>query len=410
MTRSNEQNNKASYFVIILIIIAVVVYEALVITLLYKELNATSLRATEVTLILLGLLFLPMLFFLLSKSLGGMRLFNIKVGSFQVQIEGLEKKVERTNIKIEEKAMELAEQLEGKLSTAEQTLYPLIGGPNAFTIERLKQKRVIIGSKDFAANIVVAELIAQYLELNGIQCERRIPNGGTVTNYAALANGWIDLFVDYTGTGCMLFNLDFHNKSITDILNKLNELSKERFNFEWMQPLGTKTNYCLIMEQAFADKNNIDKISDINEYGLGNLRFCANYEFMNRLDGFPGLKDRYKLRFQTEDVVSYSDRYNSLITGKADVSVGFTTDPSIKALNLKILEDDLEFFPDYFETPLVRTEALKHVAGLESLINDIKNLKLADNDITTMIHDYNSNVDSLGNSVKKMLKSKMSSA
>jgi osmoprotectant transport system substrate-binding protein len=408
MTTSIDQNNKELTYIKILIIVAVIVYEAFIITFLCKELFSTSLRATWAIFTLLGLLFLPLLIFLLSKSkfLGVTKSLIFKAGSFQVEIQRLEQK-------IEEKSQELYEQLEGKLSTAEQTLYPLVGGPNAFTMERLKQKRIIIGSKNFAANIVIAEFVAQYLESNGIQCDRRFRYGGTATNYAALSNGWIDLFVDYTGTGCLLFNINFHkfhNKNseqiLNDLLKELNKLSKERFQFEWMQPLGTKTDYCVVMKQAFADENSIVKISDINEYGLGKLRFCANYEFMNRLDGFLGLKKRYNLKFLTENVVSYSETYNYLVTDKADVTVGHTTDPDIKALKLKTLEDDLQYFPDYFETPLVRTEALKTIPGLKDHINEIKNLKLTNDDISTMIHDYNSNAESLTVSVKNMLERK----
>lgn len=403
MQTQEERSKKNAQLVTKILIASACVYEILIVILLSKELSLSLMRATDTVLILLGLLFLPFLFLLIGRTLGGASFINVKAGNLEVQVKGLEEKVDQANENIEKKTKELAEQLEGKLSTAEQTLYPLVGGPNEFTSSRYEHKRIIVGSKDFSANIVVAELMAQYLELNGIQCERRIPNGGTITNYAALINGWIDLFVDYTGTGCMLLNLDFHELSKDEILTTLDQMSKERFGFEWMTPLGTKTNYCLVMEKSFADENNINSISDINKHGLGKLRFCANYEFMNRLDGFPGLKDNYKLRFTKENIVSYSDRYNYLVTGEADVSVGHTTDPAIRALKLKVLDDDLHFFPDYYETPLVRTEAMAKIPELRDLLNKIKQLEISNDDITTLIHDYETNADSLSSSVKKIL-------
>lgn len=413
MTKSKEKEKKLTRILNRIIIIAVVIYEMLVVTLLYRELIASSLRATQISLVLLGLLFLPLLFLVLGKSLGGTRLFNLKAGSFQVQIENLDEKIEK-------KTRELAKQLEGKVSTAEQTLYPLVGGKNEFANERLSKNRLIIASKDFAANIVVAEFTAQYLEINGIQCDRRFRNGGTTTNYASLANGWIDMFIDYTGTGCMMFNVDFREKSTgeflsaDEILKILNEITKKRYQFEWLRPLGekTKTNYCLVMRQDIADKgkneNKIKNISNINVYGHGRLRFCANFEFMNRLDGFLGMKDKYNLRFLSEDIVSYADRYNYLVNDEADVSVGHTTDPEIRTLNLKILEDDRKFFPDYFETPLVRSDALAKVDGLSDIMNDLPKLQLTNEDISLMIHDYNTNADSLSKSAHKILLDKLS--
>jgi glycine betaine/choline ABC-type transport system substrate-binding protein len=228
-----------------------------------------------------------------------------------------------------------------------------------------------------------------------------------VTNYAALINGWIDMFVDYTGTGCMLFNIDFHDQPHEKILKTLNEICIKRHKFEWMQPLGTKTNYCVVMTQSLADEQKIEKVSDINKLGLSELRFCADYEFMNRSDGYTGLKSKYKLRFAKEEIVSYDDRYNYLATGKAEVSIGHSTDPAIRARKLKILKDDKNYFPDYLETPLVRTEALESIEGLREILEALKDLELTNDDLTTRMHDYENNPGSLSGSVKGLLDEKM---
>ena len=396
------------------VVIAALAYEILVVALLYKELMATSLRATDRVIILLGLLFFPLLLSLMGRLVGGSRLFNLKLpGNLELNIERLQEQVAETknrqleseitiDKKIDRKAQELEEHLDGKLSTAELTLYPIIGGPNVFAKDRLRRRRVIIGSKDFAANIVVAELLAQHMESYGIQCERRIPNGGTVANYACLINGWIDLAVDYTGTGCLFFNIDHRGKSKDEILGILNRLSKERYGLTWLEPLGTKTNYCLVIKTD-AKNGNIDRISDLESWHRGKLRFCGNYEFMNRRDGLLGLKECYNLRFSREIISSYRDRYSLVNSGEADVTIGHTTDPKVNAFGLKVLDDDRKFFPDYYEVPVVRGEALELIAGLETAVSDLAGLKVNDADITSLIQDYEENSDSLNGAVRSLL-------
>ena len=378
--------------------IIAVLFTALVVVLLYNELAASSMRATDHVLVLLALLFLPPLLLVAGQFLWGVASganVILKMGSFQLAIDALKKKVDNQ--------AEIAQEMTGKLSTAEQTLYPMVGGPNAFARRRLEQGRVVIGSKDFAANIVVAELLAQHLDAAGMKIERRIPNGGTVTNYAYLINGWIDLFVDYTGTGCLFLNVEYRGRTVDDILNDLNRLSRERFEVEWMKPLGTRTNYCLVMRDDVAEGKDIREISDIARH-RGKLRFCGNHEFLNRRDGLPGLKEWYGLRFLNEAVCSYTERYRLVHEGEIDVSVGHTTDPEIRHLGLRQLVDNKTFFPEYFEVPIARTEALEAVPGLRDALAAFAKIGIKDEDITSLIQDFRDEASSLREEAGALLK------
>ena len=55
-----------------------------------------------------------------------------------------------------------------------------------------------------------------------------------MTNYACLMNGWIDLFIDYTGTGCLFFNVPYKEPQYQDagklqqILNNSLDDSEDR--------------------------------------------------------------------------------------------------------------------------------------------------------------------------------------
>lgn len=381
-------------------IIAVLAFEILGIALLVKELNEASFRATDRVLILLSLVFLPVLLIFLLRMLEGSKYITVKIlDKLELSFADLEDKVEKHEQRIEE-------QLVGKLSTAEQTLYPLIGGVDIYADERLAKNKIIIGSKDFAANIAISELLAQWLQSHSFQVERRFPNGGTVTNYACLINDWIDVFIDYTGTGCLFMNISHRGKSLDQLIAELNQISMPRYGFEWLKPIGTKTNYCLVMSAEEAEKKRISTISDLAQKSRGRLQFCGNYEFLNRLDGLPGLKPYYNLRFAQEKICSYQERYDLVKDAKSDVAVGHTSDSQIEDYNLVILEDDKEFFPDYFETPIVRNEALEKIPRLRGVLDDFSQLGINEADLTALIQDYSDNPESLTTRAQILLKTK----
>jgi|GEM_PF-5007981 len=381
-------------------IIVAIAFESLGIALLVKELIESSFRATDRVLILLALVFLPVLSLFLVRMFQGSKYVTVKL------LDKLEVSFKDLEVKVEKHEQRIAEQLIGKLSTAEQTLYPLIGGSDVSANERLANKKVIIASKDFAANIVIAELLAQWLQSHSIQVERRFPNGGTITNYACLINDWIDVFVDYTGTGCLFMNISYRGKARDKILEELNWLSISRYGFEWTTPIGTKTNYCLVVSAERAKEMRISTVSELAQKGRGKLQFCGNYEFTNRRDGLPGLKAHYNLRFAEEKICGYQERYDLVRDGKADVAVGHTTDSQIGDYNLVMLDDDKVFFPDYYETPIARNEVLKTIPELRGILNSFSKLGITEQDLTALIQDYSDNPESLATRAQLLLKTK----
>src|SRR5580704_4572883 len=60
---------------------------------------------------------------------------------------------------------------------------------------------VIVGSKNFTEQIVLAELLAQQIEAHStLRVERKVNLGGTLICHQALVAGKIDLYPEYTGT------------------------------------------------------------------------------------------------------------------------------------------------------------------------------------------------------------------
>ena len=80
-------------------------------------------------------------------------------------------------------------------------------------------------------------------------------------------------------------------------------------------------------------------------------------EFVEREDGYPGLKETYQLDLEVMEM-EIGLMYKAVKNGNVDVISGFSTDGRIEAFDLFILEDDKRYFPPYHAAPLVRLETL----------------------------------------------------
>ncbi len=105
------------------------------------------------------------------------------------------------------------------------------------------------------------------------------------------------------------------------------------------------------------------------------LRAAFNDEFLSRKDGYQALTATYGLEFQSAPLpipmLDLGSKYPKLASGEIDVIEGFTTDASILALDLAVLEDDKALFPPYKAAPLVRAATLRKYPELEAILNQL---------------------------------------
>src|SRR3954471_15091513 len=71
---------------------------------------------------------------------------------------------------------------------------------------------ITVGSKDFTESNLLAEIVAQMLEAQNIEVERKFDLGGNLA-HSALLNGDIDLYPEYTGTA---FTAILHHQPVSD--------------------------------------------------------------------------------------------------------------------------------------------------------------------------------------------------
>lgn len=231
---------------------------------------------------------------------------------------------------------------------------------------------LLVGSKDFAENQILAEMMAALAEEAGIPVTRRLSLGSTETNLEALKRGDIDLYPEYNGTGLVMLG----QPAISDGDAAIAEVRRlyEPLGLAWGERLGFDNTYGLAMRANRAEELGVTSISDLE--GLaGTLTIGVDENFRQRpLDGLEPMSARYGLSFGEIEVVPPEERpqlYDRLLTGAADVIEVFTTDGQIADLGLVLLADDLGFFPVYEAAPLVRADALVRFPELRGALAEL---------------------------------------
>lgn len=266
--------------------------------------------------------------------------------------------------------------------------------------------KIVIGSKDFSENIVLSEIMAQLIENDtDIKVERKLNMGGTFVNFEAIKNGGIDLYPEYTGTGLTAqLEMDVINDAdqVYDIVKR--EFDSQ-FGVKWLEPLGFNNTYAMGVTAEAAEKYNLEKTSDLTAVA-GDLVFGGEHEFFDRQDGYDGLIAAYGIEaFKNLAKMNVSLKYQAIGQGQMDVTDVFTTDGQIIEFNLKILEDDLGFFPPYYAAPIVKNETLEKHPELEGVLNKLAG-QISDEDMTNLNYQVDVEKKSIEEVAKGFLESK----
>ena len=147
---------------------------------------------------------------------------------------------------------------------------------------------IVVGSKNFTEQIILAELFAQQIEAHStLHVERRVNLGGTLLCHQALISGKIDLYPEYTGTALTAVLNDPPQNDPSAVFTKVQSEYGARFGVEVMPPLGFNNTFAMVVRGDDAAKLGLRNISDMGIYAP-KWRAGFGYEFMERPDGYRG--------------------------------------------------------------------------------------------------------------------------
>ncbi|WP_417429227.1 ABC transporter permease/substrate-binding protein [Halpernia sp.] len=228
---------------------------------------------------------------------------------------------------------------------------------------------IIVASKPTSEQFILGEIISQQIENNtDIKVIRKFGIGGGTTNIQpAMISGDLDVYVEYTGTAWL--NVLQENLPENHLIN-FNELEKnyqEKYKLKWLGLLGFNNTYGLAIGKKYSQNQNISTYSDL-AIKSQNFTFGAEFDFFERSDAFPGLKKIYPFQFKKLEEMDINLRYKAFEEGKINAVDVFTTDAQIKNLNLKVLKDDKNYFPNYEAGIVIRQEIVEKYPEIGKLL------------------------------------------
>lgn len=211
---------------------------------------------------------------------------------------------------------------------------------------------VQVGSKRFTESYLLGEIVTQTLTGAGVAAEHRQGLGNTAILAAALQQGQIDVYPEYTGT---IVRELLKRDAPADAQASLVQLNT------WLAPLGLKAavplgfnnSYALALREADAARLGLRTISDLAARAPV-LRLGLSHEFQARADGWPALQRAYGLTLQPGSGLDHGLAYQALARGQVDLIDVYTTDAPLGRQPVRVLRDDRGFFPRYDAVLLMR--------------------------------------------------------
>ncbi|MCG7582475.1 glycine betaine ABC transporter substrate-binding protein [Mycolicibacterium sp. OfavD-34-C] len=221
---------------------------------------------------------------------------------------------------------------------------------------------VTVAAKDFTEQLILGNMLSIILAAAGADVTNMTNTPGSFGVRQAMLSGDANISPEYTGTGWINY-LGNENpiKDPTAQWQAVNEADQAN-GLTWLPPAPMNNTYAFAIRESEAQRLGVTKLSDLATLDRSELTFCVESEFASRNDGFVPMLQTYDLsRDQLGQVITLDTGVIYTATANGDCNFGevFTTDGRIPALDLRVLEDDRQFFPLYNLTEVIDTDLLE---------------------------------------------------
>lgn len=220
-----------------------------------------------------------------------------------------------------------------------------------------------IGAKTFSEQYILAALMAQRLEADGLSARRREGLGSSII-FDALAASEIDAYVDYTGTiwANAMKRTDIRPRAET-LADVTRWLQRER-GIVLAGALGFENAYALAMKRSEAERLGIKSLADLARHAP-QLTIAGDYEFLSRPE-WAAIRKAYGLNFKAERTMQPEFMYPAA-GHEVDVISAYTSDGRIAQFDLLVLDDPKGAIPPYDAVLLVSPKRAGDPALLAAL-------------------------------------------
>lgn len=229
-------------------------------------------------------------------------------------------------------------------------------------VESLEDVPVTVAAKDFTEQLVLGNMMSTVLSVAGADVTNLSNTPGSFGVRQALLDGRVDISPEYTGTGWI--NYLGNDKPVKGEEQQYKAVydADLKNGLTWLPYAPMNNTYAFAIAEKKGEELGITKLSQLADLPPEELTFCVESEFAKRDDGFVPMLKAYDLTESDLAKVTNLDTgviYTATANGTCNFGEVFTTDGRIPGLDLRVLEDDREFFPLYNLSFVAKTSFLE---------------------------------------------------
>ncbi|MBT2643136.1 osmoprotectant update ABC transporter permease/substrate-binding subunit OpuFB [Bacillus sp. ISL-41] len=273
---------------------------------------------------------------------------------------------------------------------------PFLGGKN--------EEEIVIGGKLGAEPELLINMYKLLIEEETDHSVQLKPGlGKTPFVFAALENGNIDIYPEFTGTAISEFLKETASSTNREeVYQQARDGMKKEFGMEMLQPMHYNNTYALAVPKQLAEENDLKTISDLKSIE-SSLKAGFTLEFSDREDGYKGIQKLYGLNLPSLITMEPKLRYRAIKNDEINLVDAYSTDSELQRYNLVVLEDDKNLFPPYQGAPLMRAETAEKYPEIVKALNKLAG-KITDDEMRKMNYQVNVEGESAEETARKYLR------
>ncbi len=255
--------------------------------------------------------------------------------------------------------------------------------------EPLKDADLTVTSKAFTESLVLGAIMGIAFEAAGAEVLDRTGIQGSIGAREAVHTGDADAMYEYTGTAWITYL--GHSEPITDPHRQWQAVrdADAKEGLAWLEPAALNNTYALAMNRSNFEKYGTKTLSDVAALAKsdpGAVTLCVEPEFANRADGLPGLKKAYGMSLPAGNSTQMDAGivYTQASKGSCTYGEVYTTDGRISSMDLVVMEDDREFFPNYNAAPMINADTYERHPEIADVLAPIT--RKLDNDVARKLN------------------------
>src|SRR3954449_8717398 len=246
---------------------------------------------------------------------------------------------------------------------------------------------VTISGQNFTEAEIVADMYAGVLEKAGY--DPKVKLVGTRDIYMKVFPKSVDVVPEYVGGILEFLNGTYNGAkaspvTLSDAAQSIKDSQQllKKAGITLLTPSPATDSNAFFVSQDYADQNNVSSLSDL---AGKSVVLAAAPDCKGRLDCEGGLTSAYGIKISKILPLGYASQqtYDSVLKGESQLGETSTTDGTLDAQGLMLLDDDKSIQPAQNLVPAVSTAFLKKNPDVKGVLNGLMS-KLTTDDLVEL--------------------------